>query len=87
VQVTAEVERQLQSRSAGSYYGSLLGSYCAAVGSSLLLQEGIKVLLITVVSPQLLPRVTALRRTPLREAMRLVIRGLVGLVYFGLRAL
>jgi len=87
VLVTAEAERALQARRISDYYGALAGSFFTAISSSLLLQEPVKVLLITAVSPQMLPQMTALRRTPLREAVRLCVRGLFGLLYFLLRAI
>lgn len=50
-------------------------------------QEMLKVLLITVVSTQMLPSVKTIQRTPAREAVRLGLRGLLGLAYLILRAL
>ena len=85
--MTAEAERVLQSRSADDYYGALAYAFAWAMGSSLILQEGVKVLLITLVSPQLLPQLTALEQTSFRECIRLSCRGGIGLLYFVLRML
>jgi hypothetical protein len=85
VQVTAEEERALQASSVSSFYGTITVRILTGLLYSLVAGEGIKVLLITVVSPQFLPRVSVLRGTKLREAVRLLLKGLVGCVYFTLR--
>jgi len=66
---------------------SVVGSFLSISVTSIVLQEGLKVLLITFVSQQYLPKVTALERTPLREGIRLCARGLAGVTYALLRAL
>jgi hypothetical protein len=50
-------------------------------------QEGFKVLLITFVSQQYLPRIKALESSPLRSAIQLGVRGLAGVAYAVLRVL
>ena len=47
----------------------------------MLIQESIKVIVISLISPQMLPDASTLRVAPRREAMRLATRGVLSAVY------
>lgn len=76
-----------QEMSSSEYLGSLAGAFCVAILSSLLVQEVIKVALITLVSPQMLPSVVVFQQTKAREAVRLCMRGVLGFLYIVLRSI
>ena len=84
VTIVAETERAQQARSVESYYRSIVLAMLSATAWSLVLQEGFKVILITVISPHILP---LLQRSPVREAIRVAVKGLLGGLYLILRML
>ena len=47
----------------------------------MLIQESIKVIVISLISPQMMPRSTTLRHAPRREAVRLCVRGIISALY------
>ena len=77
----------LQARSPSSFYGTLVLAYLGAMASSLIAQEGLKVLLLTVVSSQLFPDLKVLQQMPLREAFRVCVRGFINVCFAVLRVL
>ena len=87
VTIVAETERAQQARSVDSYYRSIVLAMLSATAWSLVLQEGFKVILITVVSPHIFPDIGLLQRSPVREAIRVVVKGLLGGLYLILRML
>jgi hypothetical protein len=78
---TAPEEMAVQGRSPDEYFWGLLWLYVRAVAQTIFVQEPVKVLAITFVSPQMLPSVQALRATSCREAVRLCLRGAFAFVY------
>jgi hypothetical protein len=70
-----------QGRDPAEYAGTLCWLYVRSVLQMLLVQEPIKVLAITILSPQTLPRVEVLRVMTCREAARLCLRGLLSALY------
>ena len=85
--MVAEAQQELQARQPADYYAVLIRSFLIACASSLILQETLKVFLITLVSEQYWPNVAVLRRSPQREAIRLCVRALLGVAYVFLCAL
>eukprot|EP00325_Prymnesiales_sp_UTEX-LB-985_P034931 CAMPEP_0174744506 /NCGR_PEP_ID=MMETSP1094-20130205/84533_1 /TAXON_ID=156173 /ORGANISM="Chrysochromulina brevifilum, Strain UTEX LB 985" /LENGTH=80 /DNA_ID=CAMNT_0015948909 /DNA_START=1 /DNA_END=243 /DNA_ORIENTATION=- len=78
---------KLQERSLKDYSRDLLWAYGLAIGQSVVINEPIKLICITLISPQMLPSVLTIRETAWRESCRLAARGLVGCVYGLLAAL
>ena len=85
VTITARQEMELQSKSAPEYLGPLLLAYLGAVASTMLLQEPLKVALVAIVSPQMLPSLSLIQQSKAREAVRLLLRAVLGSIYFALR--
>ena len=76
-----DAQLTLQSKEAGEYLQGLLSAYAFSLCQSVLLQESIKVLVISLISPQMLPDASTLRMAPRREAVRLAMRGVLSAVY------
>ena len=81
VAVAFDEQLELQSKQEGEYLQGLLEAYGVAFAQSLLLQESLKVLVISLISPQMLPNHTELRVASRREALRLCVRALLNSVY------
>ena len=79
--VAVHQETRLQELSPGEYNGILWRAIFLSVGQTLLVQELLKVVCITLVSPQILPSVAPLRKTGCRAVARLVARGALTCVY------
>ena len=63
------------------YTLSLVGKWALAISSTLMLQEMLKVAVITTVSPQFLPSIRVVRGNRVREAMRMAVRAVLGALY------
>jgi hypothetical protein len=70
-----------QGRDPAEYVGTLCWLYVRSMVQMLVVQEPIKVLAITILSPQALPRVEVLRVMTCREGARLCLRGLLSALY------
>ena len=81
VAVAFDEQLELQSKEAGEYLEGLLSAYAISFCQSVLLQESVKVVVISLISPQMLPDASTLRVAPRREAMRLAMRGVLSAVY------
>jgi hypothetical protein len=79
--VTARKEIELQGRTAEEYVTTICWLYVRSVATTMFVQEPTKVLVITLVSPQVLPSVDVIRATTCREAVRLFLRGMLSVVY------
>jgi len=85
--MVAEGERAMQLSQRSDYYPVIACSFLSATAIQIFVQEGFKVLLITFVSQQYLPRIKALESSPLRSAIQLGVRVLAGFAYAVLRVL
>jgi hypothetical protein len=86
ITVTAPKEMRVRGQTTDEYVGVLIVAYSRSIAQTMLLQEPLKVLIITAVSPQMMPSVHVsardlLKQTPIREAVRLCTRSLFGAVY------
>ena len=81
VAVAFDEQLEMQSKQAGEYLEGLLEAYAVAFAQSLLVQESLKVIVISLISPQLLVDRTELRVGSRREALRLCVRGLLNTLY------
>ena len=64
------------------YVGGLFGARVfLSISQTLFFQELLKCACITLVSPQMMPDATVLRKTSGREVARMVVRGILGCIY------
>mmetsp|Transcript_40586 Transcript_40586/g.107365 ORF Transcript_40586/g.107365 Transcript_40586/m.107365 type:complete len:100 (-) Transcript_40586:114-413(-) len=81
VLLTAEDARVRRGLEVSEYALELGRAYAISLCQSLFVQESLKVLLITLVSPQMLPSLHIVRRTRWRELLRIALRTFIGSVY------
>ena len=81
VTVAFDEQLELQQKAVGEYLQGLLVSYGISLIQSQLLQEGMKVLIISLISPQMMPDVNTLRVASHRESVRLFLRGVLNAIY------